>query len=308
MAADPVWEMTSQTWTSRAEDRDTSEVQVTSRHLSDEQQSASAWMLVNELACQKRASARWLVLAGETLLEVQQRLLKEREMKIRSALEKLRKKRHLLRAQRKHKEFPIVSVLGYTNCGERVETVLAQLLNIQGFSLTTMNTILLFSFPSSAQEKRLWSKRWLVTVVFNPETSFSPPWMSPFMQASCPVTWRFCTWTPSASCRSCRTSSLTPSLPPWKISNTQYVSDAGVLDETQAIWQRKQLSFRVQLLTRLSSFLYLQDLLVHVRDISHPETVNQKVNVLNVLKNLQIPDGLLSSMIEVHNKIDLIDK
>lgn len=236
MAADPVWEMTSQTWTSRAEDRDTSEVQVTSRHLSDEQQSASAWMLVNELACQKRASARWLVLAGETLLEVQQRLLKEREMKIRSALEKLRKKRHLLRAQRKHKEFPIVSVLGYTNCGERVETVLAQLLSIQGFSMTTLNTILLFSFPSSAQEKRLWSKRWLVTVVFNPETSFSPPWMSPFMQASCPVTWRFCTWTPSASCRSCRTSSLTPSLPPWKISNTQYVSDAGVLDETQAIW------------------------------------------------------------------------
>lgn len=72
--------------------------------------------------------------------------------------------------------------------------------------------------------------------------------------------------------------------------------------------KKKQLSFREQLLTRRSSFLYLQDLLVHVRDISHPETVNQKVNVLNVLKNLQIPDRLLSSMIEVHNKIDLIDK
>lgn len=52
----------------------------------------------------------------------------------------------------------------------------------------------------------------------------------------------------------------------------------------------------------------LQDLLVHVRDISHPETVNQKVNVLNVLKNLQIPERLMGSMIEVHNKIDLIDK
>lgn len=59
-----------------------------------------------------------LVLTGETLLEVHQRLLKEREMKIRSALEKLRRKRHLLRSQRKHKEFPVVSVLGYTNCGE----------------------------------------------------------------------------------------------------------------------------------------------------------------------------------------------
>lgn len=49
------------------------------------------------------------------------------------------------------------------------------------------------------------------------------------------------------------------------------------------------------------------DLLVHVRDISHPETINQKVNVLNVLRNLQMPDKLMNSMIEVHNKIDLID-
>lgn len=67
-------------------------------------------------------------------------------------------------------------------------------------------------------------------------------------------------------------------------------------------------SFGVELLTRCLSFSFLQDLLVHVRDISHPETVNQKANVLNVLKNLQIPDRLLSSMIEVYNKIDLIDK
>ena len=51
-----------------------------------------------------------------------------------------------------------------------------------------------------------------------------------------------------------------------------------------------------------------QDLIVHVRDISHPETVNQKVNVLNVLKSLQIPDRLMSSMIEVHNKIDLVQE
>jgi 50S ribosomal subunit-associated GTPase HflX len=51
-----------------------------------------------------------------------------------------------------------------------------------------------------------------------------------------------------------------------------------------------------------------QDLIVHVRDISHPETVNQKVNVLNVLKSLQIPDRLMSSMIEVHNKIDLVNE
>lgn len=58
------------------------------------------------------------VRAGETQQEVQQRLLREREMKIRAALEKLSRKRRLLRTRRKHKEFPIVSVLGYTNCGK----------------------------------------------------------------------------------------------------------------------------------------------------------------------------------------------
>lgn len=64
----------------------------------------------------------------------------------------------------------------------------------------------------------------------------------------------------------------------------------------------------VFLLTEYSFVPIFQDLLVHVRDISHPETVNQKVNVLNVLKNLRIPDRLIRSMIEVHNKIDLIDR
>lgn len=93
-----------------------------------------------------------MVLTGETLLEVQQRLLKEREMKIRSALEKLRKKRHLLRSQRKHKEFPVVSVLGYTNCGERVETFWysSDIVQRSGPRLDVDRT---FLFP--AQEKRL---------------------------------------------------------------------------------------------------------------------------------------------------------
>lgn len=60
-------------------------------------------------------------------------------------------------------------------------------------------------------------------------------------------------------------------------------------------------------MTSLTSSLSDQDLIVHVRDINHPETVNQKVNVLNVLKNLQIPEKLMSSIIEVHNKIDLME-
>lgn len=51
-------------------------------------------------------------------MQVQQRLLKEKELKIRKALERLRKKRHLLGRQRRRREFPVISMVGYTNCGE----------------------------------------------------------------------------------------------------------------------------------------------------------------------------------------------
>lgn len=49
---------------------------------------------------------------------MQQRLLRDRETKIQKALERLRRKRRLLGQQRRRREFPVVSVVGYTNCGE----------------------------------------------------------------------------------------------------------------------------------------------------------------------------------------------
>ncbi|NWI90978.1 GTPB6 protein, partial [Pitta sordida] len=49
------------------------------------------------------------------------------------------------------------------------------------------------------------------------------------------------------------------------------------------------------------------DLIVHVRDVTHPETVLQKATVLSVLKSLNLPSHLLDSMVEVHNKVDLIE-
>lgn len=52
-------------------------------------------------------------------MQVQQRVLKDKEMKIRKALDRLRRKRQLLGRQRRRGEFPVVSVVGYTNCGER---------------------------------------------------------------------------------------------------------------------------------------------------------------------------------------------
>ncbi|XP_037626995.1 putative GTP-binding protein 6 isoform X2 [Sebastes umbrosus] len=193
--------------------------------------------LRNEIANldQQGGGSRYIGGSGETLIEVQQRLLKEREMKIRSALEKLRRKRHLLRSQRKHKEFPTVSVLGYTNCGK-----------------TTL--IKALTGDSGLQPRNQLFATLDVTV----HAGQLPSHMS-----------------------------------------VLYVDTIGFLSQLPH-----------QLIDSFSATLEdikHSDLLVHVRDVSHPETVNQKANVLNVLKNLQIPDRLMSSMIEVHNKIDLID-
>ncbi|KFP74700.1 Putative GTP-binding protein 6, partial [Acanthisitta chloris] len=67
---------------------------------------------------QQRGGSRYIMGSGETFMEIQTRILKERELKIRNALEKLRRKRSLLRTQRRKREFPTVSVMGYTNCGK----------------------------------------------------------------------------------------------------------------------------------------------------------------------------------------------
>lgn len=49
-----------------------------------------------------------------------------------------------------------------------------------------------------------------------------------------------------------------------------------------------------------------QDLIVHVRDVSHPETELQKASVLSALRTLQLPRPLLDCMVEVPNKVDLV--
>lgn len=49
------------------------------------------------------------------------------------------------------------------------------------------------------------------------------------------------------------------------------------------------------------------DLIVHVRDIAHPDTEAQLADVLAVLDDLGIADGEDRTLLEVHNKIDLLD-
>ena len=48
------------------------------------------------------------------------------------------------------------------------------------------------------------------------------------------------------------------------------------------------------------------DILIHVRDIAHSHSAQQKQDVLHVLKNLGLEERLDSIMIEVHNKVDLL--
>lgn len=193
--------------------------------------------LRNEVANldQQGGGSRYIMGSGETLMEVQQRLLKERELKIRYALERLCKKRHLLRSQRIHRDFPTISVMGYTNCGKT--TLIKALTGDVGLQPRDQ---LFATLDVTVHAGQLPSR---MTVL--------------------------------------------------------YVDTIGFLSQLPH-----------QLIDSFSATLEdvaHSDLIIHVRDISHPETVNQKVNVLNVLRNLQIPDKLMSSMIEVHNKIDLVD-
>ncbi|CAK9300130.1 unnamed protein product [Gordionus sp. m RMFG-2023] len=50
------------------------------------------------------------------------------------------------------------------------------------------------------------------------------------------------------------------------------------------------------------------DILLHVRDASHPDTNFQNLTVMETLKSLGIKQELIDNMIEVHNKIDLLPK
>lgn len=52
------------------------------------------------------------------LSEAQKLMLKKREKSIQQELERLRSRRELLRNKRKQKQFPVVAVVGYTNCGK----------------------------------------------------------------------------------------------------------------------------------------------------------------------------------------------
>nr|XP_013806226.1 PREDICTED: putative GTP-binding protein 6 isoform X2 [Apteryx mantelli mantelli] len=174
--------------------------------------------------------------SGETFMETQNRLLKEKELKIRYALEKLRRKRSVLRNQRKKCEFPIISVMGYTNCGK-----------------TTL--IKALTGEAGLQPK----DQLFATLDITAHAGYLPSHM--------PVI---------------------------------YVDTIGFLSDLP--------HNLVESFSATLEEVAYSDLIVHVRDITHPETILQKASVLSVLKNLNLPSHLLESMVEVHNKVDLIER
>ncbi|XP_074671068.1 putative GTP-binding protein 6 [Strix aluco] len=185
---------------------------------------------------QQRGGSRYIMGSGETFMETQNRILKEKELKIRNALEKLRRKRSLLRNQRRKREFPIISVMGYTNCGKT--TLIKALTGEAGLQ----------------PRDQLFA-----TLDITAHAGYLPSHMAVI-----------------------------------------YVDTIGFLTDLP--------HNLVESFSATLEEVAYSDLIVHVRDITHPETILQKATVLSVLKNLNIPSHLLDSMVEVHNKVDLIER
>ncbi|XP_032963419.1 putative GTP-binding protein 6 isoform X2 [Rhinolophus ferrumequinum] len=178
--------------------------------------------------------SRYIMGSGESFMQVKQRLLKEKEMKIRKALDRLRRKRQLLGRQRRRREFPVVSVVGYTNCGK---TTLIKALT--GDAAAQPRDQLFATLDITAHAGSLPSR---MTVIYMDTIGFLS-----------------------------------------QLPHSLIESFSATLQD-----------------------VVHSDLIVHVRDVSHPESELQKASVLSALRGLQLPAALLDSMLEVHNKADLL--
>ncbi|KAM8750108.1 putative GTP-binding protein 6 [Rhynchonycteris naso] len=179
-------------------------------------------------------SSRYIMGSGESFMQLQQRLMREREMKILKALQRLRDKRQLLGRQRRRREFPVVSVVGYTNSGK---TTLIKALT--GDAAAQPRDQLFATLDITAHAGSLPSR---MTVIYMDTIGFLS-----------------------------------------QLPHSLIESFSATLEDVAH-----------------------SDLIVHVRDLSHPETELQKASVLSALRGLCLPAQLLDSMLEVHNKVDLV--
>ena len=171
---------------------------------------------------------------GETQIEADRRLIRDRMAKLRRELEQVRKTRGLHRARRQRAPWPVIALVGYTNAGKST----------------------LFNHMTGAD-------------VMAEDLLFAT--LDPTM----------------------RQISL-PGIDKAILSDTVgFVSDL----PTQLV-----AAFRATL-----EEVTAADLIVHVRDIAHPDSEAQRDDVAHVLREIGVGEGEGAPILEAWNKIDTLD-
>ena len=175
---------------------------------------------------------------GETQIEADRRMIRDRMARLRRELEEVKRTRSLHRARRKRAPWPVIALVGYTNAGKSTL-----------FNRLTRATVL--------AEDMLFAT------------------LDPTMRQI-----------------------TLPGVEKAILSDTVgFVSDL----PTQLI-----AAFRATLEEVISA-----DIIVHVRDISHPESDAQREDVLQILRDLGVLDDAQGvnqpRMVEIWNKLDLLD-
>ena len=170
---------------------------------------------------------------GESQIEIDRRLIRDRMAKLKKQLEQVVRTRELHRKVRRAEPYPVVALVGYTNAGKSTLFNLltgASVLSMDKLFATLDPTMRMMKLPSGAK------------VILSDTVGF--------------------------------------------------VSDL----PTELV-----ASFRATLEEVLEA-----DIILHVRDISHPDTSAQKHDVEEVLRGLFKTDPIPENVIEVYNKIDKI--